>query len=197
MKEKFFWEVTDIVDTNKLGFIERGINLFCLLKKFKVQNQKGATMVEASFILPVFFLFTFGIILVSVQLFSVYSTYYACFQSLKSSSTGPTKDAAGNVTKTVENKLKESLTEYLASLKTGVPITDVIVRNTQGCFKLSNFQAYTDSSVGCVGITQTAQIYPNTWITLEVPVKVLKLNLTNVPIPSMRVKSTVRMYDWS
>lgn len=176
-----------------------------MVKKFKVRDQKGATVMEASIILPVFLLFTFGIILLTIQLFSVYSTYYACLQSLKSSSTGPSRKSNGDVKDPVEKRLSVVLKSKLEEFKTGVKLSDVVVRNEQGCFKFITptplsepfVLPLTDSNIGCTGvISPPAKISPNSWITLEVPVLAVKMKIKGVPIPVVRVKSTVKMYDW-
>lgn len=152
---------------------------------------------EASIVLPVFLLFTFAIILLSTQLFAVYSTYYVCFQSLKAASVGPTKDGNGNVTVYTQQKLRTNVTENLKKLKINakIPVTSVLIKVGSWCYNLNTFNPDT-TSPGCAAAAPPLDIIKNSWVTLEVPVKIIDLNMPYVPIPTIRVRSTVKMYDW-
>ena len=149
-------------------------------------------MVEAALILPTFFLFVFALTLICVQLFSLYSTYYACFQSIKSSSTGPRK--VDGIMRSVEYILKQEVATNLVKFKTGANINNVIVRNQFGCYYLYNSQPA--ALQGCTNTQPSLRITPNSWVTLNVPVTPVNIKIYKFKLPSVNVKSTIRMYDW-
>lgn len=165
--------------------------------EFKDNREKGATLVEASIILPIFILFIFGIILVSAQLFSVYSTYYACIQSLKSVSTGPLRDDTGRVIASVEQRLYDTLNKKLSVSRTGTSVANVLFRNDSGCYIYQDQQstAYVNESLGCPQNSGQLKINPNSWLTVEIRVKPLGLK-SLVFLPDVKVRSTIKMYDW-
>ncbi len=166
-------------------------------KRLRVDNQKGATLVEATFILPIFFMFSFAIMLICIQLFSVYSTYYACFQSLKITSTGPSRDAKGAIVSEVEPLLLEAVRNNFKAFRSSAKIEEVIVRNNAGCFMLHDRSSYQNEKIGCGKATSNQlKINPNTWVTLEVPVRPIGIKIKEIPIPEMRVQTKIKMYDW-
>lgn len=187
---------------------------FCLNRdksnKFRLKNQQGATIVEASIILPLFFTLVFGTIIICTQLFACYKTYYATYLTLRAISTGPTYKLDGSVDKSVITRFQEILpnnfTKYSAGVKLG---TDrVIVRTAHGCYDFNSIKTSGDKAaamirgnpnmpLNCPNGGPTFSIIPNSWLTIESYVKPSGLKFKKIPIPEMKIVSTARMYDWS
>lgn len=166
--------------------------------KISLANEKGATLIEASVVLPLFIVFVLGIILVCTQLFASYKTYFANYQTLKTISTGPTRKVTGEVDTEVEDRLKVVLAANLKKYNTGVVLgTDQIyIKNSTGCFKVEK-NSLGIYFVRCGStISVKLKIIPNSWLTLETHIKPVGLKFNRIPIPTMKIISTVRMYDW-
>lgn len=176
------------------------------VNKISLANEKGATLIEASVVLPLFIMFILGIVLICSQLFASYKTYYANFQTLKTISTGPIRNQSGLITKEVEVRLKEVLAANLRKYNTGVvPGTDLIlIRTDDGCYKISKngnapiiIETYRSGTYGCgLNTVSDIRILPRRWITLETYIKPAGLKFKKIPIPTMKIISTVKMYDW-
>jgi hypothetical protein len=184
------------------------------VNKISLANEKGATLIEASVVLPLFIMFILGIVLICSQLFASYKTYYANFQTLKTISTGPIRNPSGKITKDVEVRFKEVLAANLRKYNTGVVLgTDIILiriqigdpaLNPPVCYKVKTntstgvvIEAYQDNAYDCPrNNTPTIKILPRSWVTLETYIKPVGLKFKKIPIPTMKIISTVKMYDW-
>lgn len=180
--------------------------------KYRLNNEKGATLIEASIVLPVFLFFVFAIINSSLLLYKCYGAYYSTFQTLKSVSTGPRVDEdTGATIESEEKRLYTSIANNLTRFRTGINATNttIIVRNSKGCFKLQKNGSTLiakvinyDSTLKCTRPATTPpnsvlDIKPNSWQTMEIYVVPLNFKFRGFSLPKVKVSSSVLMYDWS
>ncbi len=147
------------------------------IRKSKERKEKGVALVEAALILPIFLFFIFSTLIVCGQCFYMYTAYYQTFKSLRSISVGPVSPGVS-----VVSSFRTDLEERLKPYKIAINLNHIKVTTPENTYGLYD---------------NGLQIRPNSFISVEVPVQFMDVQILNFSMPEIKVRSAVQTYDWT